>query len=287
MSLEKEFLKDESLLKNTYKEQVERNIGYITWEEQEKLRVSKIAVLGVGGLGGPLVEQLVRSGCEDIIIADRDTFDISNLNRQICDMQDLGKSKIDVLASKMKGINPNVKISKIPHIHTRNIDEILEDVSIVTLTLDDPITSILVARRSYEMGIPMLETWAVPYLCAWWFTPNNLSYEKCYNLNTQDLTIEKMKNSDEIQLNITKSLIPKIMQFPGFRERLDRESGTLDKMLSGQIGLRSFGPIVRMSASYLAFEVIFSGILEVKPRILAPNVIGYDYYTMKPIKFQL
>jgi molybdopterin-synthase adenylyltransferase len=285
MTLERQFIKKE--IKKTYKEQVERNIGYITWKEQEKLRLSKIAVLGVGGLGGPLVDQLVRSGCENLIIADWDTFDISNLNRQLCDLSDLGKSKIDVLTNKMKRINPNVKITKIPLIDSRNIKEILEGVSVVALTLDDPLTSILIARKSREMGIPMLETWAVPYLCAWWFTSQNQSYEECYDIHTGDMTIEEMRDSEDIQLEITKSLIPKVMQFPGFKERLDREPGTLDKMLSGQIGLRSFGPIVRLSASYLAFEVIFSGILEIKPRILAPNVIGYDYFTMKSLSFTI
>ncbi|TXT60855.1 MAG: hypothetical protein BAJALOKI2v1_70007 [Promethearchaeota archaeon] len=77
------------------------------------------------------------------------------------------------------------------------------------------------------------------------------------------------------------------MRFPGFKERLDREPGMLDKMLSGQIGLRSLGPIVRLSASYLTFEVIFPGILEIKPKILAPNVIGYDYFTMQPLSFTI
>lgn len=274
-------------IRTTYKEKIERNIGYITWKEQEKLRQTKIAVLGVGGLGGPLVEQLVRSGCENVIIADWDTFDVSNLNRQLCDLSDLGKSKIDVLTDKMVAINPNLSVDKINRVHEGNVREILKGVSVVALTLDDPITSILIARTCYEMGIPMLETWAVPYLCAWWFTPKNPSYEECYDLNTKNLTIKEMKQSEEVQLEITKSLIPKVLQFPGFKERLDREPGTLDKMLSGKIGLRSFGPIVRLSASYLAFEVIFSGILEIKPRILAPKVIGYDYFTMKPLSFTI
>ncbi len=271
----------------TYKEKIERNIGYITWKEQEKLRQTKIAVLGVGGLGGPLVEQLVRSGCENVIIADWDTFDVSNLNRQLCDLSDLGKSKINVLTDKMMAINPDIKIQKIPRIHQGNIKEILNEVSVVALTLDDPITSILIARTCYEMGIPMLETWAVPYLCAWWFTPENQSYEDCYELQTADMTIAEIRDSKEVQLEITKSLIPKVLQFPGFKERLDREPGTVDKMLSGKIGLRSLGPIVRLSASYLTFEVIFSGILEIKPKILAPNVIGYDYFRMKPLSFTI
>jgi len=56
-------------------------------------------------------------------------------------------------------------------------------------------------------------------------------------------------------------------------------------MISGKLTLVSLAPIVRMIASYLAFEVIFSGILKVKKMILAPQIIGYDYLRMKPIRF--
>lgn len=285
MLKQKIFNKEEK--QHSYKKQIERNIGYISLQEQEIIRESNIAVLGVGGLGGSLVEQLVRAGCENLLIADNDIFEISNLNRQLCNQFDLGQYKIDVLAKKMMNINQNVKISKIYHIQKDNIRKLLKDISVVALTLDDPIISILIARICFAEKIPMLETWAIPYLCAWWFTHESLSYERCYELNSEHLEIEEILNSESIRLDIRKTLIPKVMQFPGLKERIDRESGSLDRMLSGKIGLRSFAPIVRMSASYLAFEVIFSGLLHIKPMILAPNVIGYDYFRMRPLKFQL
>lgn len=270
-----------------YEKHIERNIGFITWEEQEFLRTSKIAVLGVGGLGGPLVEQLVRAGSENLLIADHDTFEVSNLNRQLCDQDDLGRSKVNVLEQKMKFINPQVNIMKISHINQANIEKVLEEVSVIALTLDDPIISILIARICRKKGIPMLETWAIPYLCAWWFTSESPSYEECYELNTEHMEMDEILNSEDIKMDVNKTLIPKVLKFPGLKDRLNREPGTLDKMMSGQIGLRSFAPIVRMSASYLAFELIFSGLLQIKPKILAPNVIGYDYFTMNPLSFSL
>ncbi|MHA1725443.1 MAG: hypothetical protein ACTSXH_11455, partial [Promethearchaeota archaeon] len=83
------------------------------------------------------------------------------------------------------------------------------------------------------------------------------------------------------------ALIPKVLKFPGMAEMFDRERGTLKKMMAREIPLRSLAPIVRLSASYLAFELIYAGILEVKEKILAPNVIGYDYFRMMPIHFTL
>ena len=73
--------------------------------------------------------------------------------------------------------------------------------------------------------------------------------------------------------------------FPGINEIYNREIGVIESMSLGKLALRSFAPIVRMMASYLAFEIIYAGILKLKLMILAPQVIGYDYIRMKPIKF--
>ena len=270
-----------------YWNQVERNIGYIKLREQELLRTTPIAVLGVGGLGGPLAEQLVRSGCERLVICDDDIFESSNLNRQVCTRNDLGKLKVEVLKEYLKAINPHVAIRSYYEVTEENIAEILEGVQIVALTLDDTITSILIARTCQKREIPMLESWAVPYICSWWFTPNSVDYETCYGMDTHNLTIEQMRTSKEIQTKVIEALIPKVLQFPGFRSTLDRENGTLQRMISGQISLRSLAPIVRLTASYLAFEVIYAGILTVKEKNLAPNVIGYDYLRMRQITLKI
>ncbi|MBD3212413.1 MAG: hypothetical protein GF311_07380, partial [Candidatus Lokiarchaeota archaeon] len=76
--------------KDSYRERTARNIGHITYKEQEILRTSKIAIMGVGGLGGTLTEQLVRVGCQNIVICDKDIYDITNLNRQLCTENDIG-----------------------------------------------------------------------------------------------------------------------------------------------------------------------------------------------------
>ncbi len=141
-----------------YWEHVIRNIGPITFEEQEKIRTSKVAVLGVGGLGGPLAENLVRAGGQNLVICDFDVFDESNLNRQICTNEDIGKRKIDVVAEFLQKIDPEVNIRKFFKITQQNIEEILEGVKVVALTLDDPATSIFIAREALKRGIPMIES---------------------------------------------------------------------------------------------------------------------------------
>ena len=130
-----------------YWEHIIRNIGPITFDEQETIRTSRVAILGVGGLGGPLAENLVRAGCQNLVICDFDIFDESNLNRQICTMEDIGKRKIDVMESFLHKIDPEVNVRKFFKITQQNIGSVLEGVKVVALTLDDHATSIFIARE--------------------------------------------------------------------------------------------------------------------------------------------
>jgi len=270
---------------NSYWNHIKRNIGLVKISEQEKIRKTPVAILGIGGLGGPLVEQLIRSGCEQLIICDKDKFKESNLNRQLCTREDIGKFKVDVVENFLEKINPEIELRKYYEVNEKNISEILKNISIVVLTLDDPIVSIMISRECLKKNIPMLESWGIPYLWAWWFTSESINYETCYKFNTQEMSIKEIKESDKTLLYIEKTLLSQIIRLPGLPEIYDRESGAIEGMISKKLGLICLAPIVRLIASYLAIEVIFSGILKIKKMILAPNIIGYDYLRMKPIKF--
>lgn len=89
---------------------IERLIGS---ESLDKLASSRVAVFGVGGVGGHAFEALVRSGLGEIDIIDGDVVAPSNLNRQIiATMPVLGMSKVDIAEARALDINPNVKINK-------------------------------------------------------------------------------------------------------------------------------------------------------------------------------
>ncbi|MFX1233940.1 MAG: ThiF family adenylyltransferase, partial [Promethearchaeota archaeon] len=233
--------------------------------------------------GGPLVEQLVRSGCENLLICDNDKFEPSNLNRQLCTKKDIGKYKVDVIEVFLKSINPDQKLKKVREVNGTNLETILNNIAITVLTLDDPITSILIARQCCKNKIPLLESWAIPYLFALWFTEKSAEYESFYGFKTQNMSIQELIKSKDVLLEIKINFLKKLTQFPGIKERYNREEGAYEALLAGKIPLVSFAPIVRITASYLAFEVIFTGILKIKKMNLAPNIIGYDYFNMSPI----
>ena len=99
------------------KDQIERYSRQIVLKNigasgQKKIIQSKILIIGVGGLGCPVAEFLVRAGVGLLGIVDSDNVDLSNIHRQgLYNISDLRKSKVSVAKSKLKKINPSVKIN--------------------------------------------------------------------------------------------------------------------------------------------------------------------------------
>ena len=83
-----------------------------------------VLVLGLGGVGGYVVESLIRAGIENIVIVDNDTIDLTNLNRQVISLHsNVGEYKVDAWEKRILDINPNVKVTKIKEfIDLNNID---------------------------------------------------------------------------------------------------------------------------------------------------------------------
>lgn len=81
----------------------------------EKLQNSRVAIFGVGGVGGYVCEALVRSGVGHFDLIDHDTVSLTNINRQIIALHStIGKLKVDVMKERMLDINPDVDVSVHP-----------------------------------------------------------------------------------------------------------------------------------------------------------------------------
>ncbi|ANE56292.1 ThiF family adenylyltransferase [Methylomonas sp. DH-1] len=90
-----------------------RNIGWITQDEQAQLRGKKIAIAGLGGVGGSHLLTLTRLGIGRFHIADFDKFELANFNRQVgATMSHLNQPKVDVMADMAHDINPELTIEK-------------------------------------------------------------------------------------------------------------------------------------------------------------------------------
>ena len=77
----------------------------------QRLSLSRVAVFGLGGVGGHVVEALARSGVGSLMLVDNDTVSLSNINRQIIALHStVGKQKTQVMAARVKDINPDIKV---------------------------------------------------------------------------------------------------------------------------------------------------------------------------------
>lgn len=121
-----------------YHEAFSRNLGWTTETEQARLRGARVAVAGLGGVGGFHVLTLCRLGIGAFCIADFDRFDVPNFNRQAgATVSTLGRNKIDVLAEQARDINPDVDLRLFPQgVNADNLDAFLDGVDVYVDGLD-------------------------------------------------------------------------------------------------------------------------------------------------------
>ncbi len=122
----------------SYEQAFSRNIGWVTRDEQAALRGKRVAIAGMGGVGGIHLLTLARLGIGAFRIADFDTFDVANFNRQVgATVSTLGKSKADVLAAMAKDINPELEIEVFPQgVNDANLSDFFAGVDLYVDGLD-------------------------------------------------------------------------------------------------------------------------------------------------------
>ena len=121
-----------------YDKAFSRNIGWVTNQEQAVLRTKRVAIAGGGGVGGVHLLTMARLGIGAFHIADFDTFDIANFNRQVgATMATVGEPKVAVMARMARDINPEIDIKIFPAgIDEANLDEFLDGVDLYIDGLD-------------------------------------------------------------------------------------------------------------------------------------------------------
>ena len=142
-----------------------RNLGALTEQECAVLRTKTVFVAGCGGLGGYLIEMLLRLGVGAIRAADGDVFEASNLNRQLLSStHNLGRSKAEAAKDRAAEVNPDVRFTAIPEFLTEeNAAELIQSCDAVLDALDNIQSRRILARACAEEGIPMIHG----AICGW------------------------------------------------------------------------------------------------------------------------
>ena len=127
----------------------------------KKLSNSRIAVFGIGGVGGYVVEALVRSGIGAIDLIDNDKVVLSNLNRQIIATLDtIGMYKVDAEEKRILSINPNCKVNKINVFYTPEKGDVVDfnQYDYVVDAIDTVVGKLEIISRSKKAGVPVISS---------------------------------------------------------------------------------------------------------------------------------
>lgn len=128
-------------------------------EAVNMLKLSHVAVFGVGGVGGYVVEVLARSGIGRIDLVDNDLVGLTNINRQLIALHStIGRYKVDVAEERIRDINPECIVKKFKMFYLpENADDMeLSAYDYVVDCIDTVSAKVELARRCHELAIPLL-----------------------------------------------------------------------------------------------------------------------------------
>mgnify|MGYP000373652428 FL=1 len=254
------------MLENFYAEATKRNIGLVSPEEQEKLRNSRVAVAGLGGVGGIHFLTLVRMGVGKFNIADLDEFSVANINRQVgANSRTADRPKVEVMAEMAREIHPDVEIEVFPNgVQPDNVDAFLGNVDAVVDSIDffSMPPRLLLYRKARELGKPVVFSAPIGFTGTLHvFTRDSMSFEDYYDIS------DDMSLYDQL-VAFAVGLTPAATHraYMDMR-RVDLSSGAAPSMASA----------CDISAGLLTTEMLVI-LLDRRPPQAAPHYVQFDAY---------
>ena len=217
-----------------------RNLGLIDYAGQQKLLQTRIAIPGMGGVGGGHLITLVRTGFGAFNVADFDRYSPANINRQYgADLGSFGKPKLDVMVERALNINPFLDLRCFPKgISDTTLDSFLENVDIVVDSLDFFAQDIRRAlfNRALEKNIPVITAGPMGHSSALLlFMPGGMNYDTYFGIT------DKTSESEQL-IRFALGLSPKTphlryidRQFVNLREKRGPSLGSACQICSGMV----------------------------------------------------
>jgi molybdopterin/thiamine biosynthesis adenylyltransferase len=187
----------EEVEENFYAEAFSRNRGLISVEEQERLRGSRVAIAGLGGVGGVHLMTLARLGIGRFSIADPDQFDVVNSNRQYgANASTVGRSKCIVMAEMLRDVNPHVEVRCYPEgVSDGNLNDFLSGADLFVDGID--FFSFDVRRRLFKAarnaGIPAVTAGPIGFTGALLvFLPDSMPFDRYFDVSDNSPLLDKL-----------------------------------------------------------------------------------------------
>jgi len=221
-------------MKFDYNEAFNRNLGWVTSNEQQSIKKTRIAIVGMGGVGGHHLHCLIRIGFTKFKIADFDQFEIQNFNRQFgATISSLHKPKTDTIKKMAQDINPDVEIECFDEgVKLDNIDNFLEGVDIICDGLDLYASDLRspLYQRAHQKGIYVVSSGPFGMgTSTIVFSPNKMSFNSYFDLNHKNLSVEA--KIIRFLVGMSPSLIHK--EYVSSAENVDLFGGRLPSIHSG------------------------------------------------------
>ncbi|GAB6055669.1 HesA/MoeB/ThiF family protein [Methanobacterium alkalithermotolerans] len=236
----------------TYWEIVSRQMGILTKSQQLRLKDSEITVIGCGGIGGAVLEMLVRMGVGSLRIIDKDDFDVSNINRQLMSsFYTVGQSKARVTQDIIRSINPFVKVMSFEEeLDSRNVEKIVKGSTLVIDALDNLVSRVIVSRCALKFDIPFIHG----------AIHGTMGQVSVFNQDTPSYE--------------------ELFQLPSIGSKLNEEVIEKLKEMGSEVP-PVIGPVPNIVGCLQAFEAVKLITMEGEP-IMAPDVLMFDLLGKDP-----
>jgi molybdopterin/thiamine biosynthesis adenylyltransferase len=190
-----------------YSQATKRNQGIVSPSEQDVLKNKRVAVAGLGGVGGSHLLTLVRMGIGKFNISDIDQFGIVNINRQAgANSRTLGRRKTEVMAEMARDIHPDLKLKIFDEgVQPHNVDEFLSDVDVVVDAIDyfQMESRLLLYRTARRLGKPVVFSAPIGFSGTLHVFPAaGMSFEEYFDIN------DRMSRFDQL-VAFTVGLLPR------------------------------------------------------------------------------
>jgi len=237
----------------SYEQMVSRNPGFVSAEEQRRLKETPVFICGVGGMGGACLMSLVRAGMTRLTIADFDRFEVSNLNRQLfATLRTVGVNKVQATVDGVRSLNPEVELRTYGAEWTEKLDEILSSCRVVVNGMDDLRAGLLLYRKAREHGATVIDAYTSPLPSVTRVRSRDPRPEERLAYPTAGKSWDAVTPEDLDRCKLRE--ITHVMVHSSSHRYIDMAIAS--EVMAGRRSRPSFAPMVILTGTLMAFEVI-------------------------------
>lgn len=237
----------------SYEELTQRNIGFLSQQEQDVLRGASVFLCGVGGMGGACLQALARAGVGSFTLADFDTFEVSNLNRQVfANLDTVGIGKIEATVLQLLRINPQLQLTTLGAEWPGRLDELLAHHKVVINGMDDLAAGIALYRKAREHGATVIDAYTSPLPSVVVVRPEDPRPEERLGFPSRGMDWKSL-SKEVVQACLGREIEYVLVNSTSARHI---DLAVARDMLNGNRKRMSFAPMVITTGNLMAFEAV-------------------------------